>query len=101
MVTLKNAFKELSKVNPFFERLYVLSILEEKSEDILGKSISKHLKFIDYKDGTLYVECNDYIWATEIKKLARQIKKRLFETLQLDIKNIITQVNQVNTSQNH
>lgn len=92
MFTIKGLIKELSKVSPFFEKIYILSTLEETSEDILGEHISKHSKFTDYKDGTLYIECDDYIWATEIKKMSRQIKKRFIERLQLDVKNIKTQV---------
>lgn len=92
MLTIKDLIRELSKKSSFFERIYILSILGETSEDILGKHISKHSKFIDYKDGTLYIECDDYIWATEIKKMSRQIRKRFMQMLQLDVKDIKTQV---------
>ncbi|MFN6991618.1 MAG: DUF721 domain-containing protein [Fervidobacterium sp.] len=92
MLTIKLLIKELSKVNSFFEKIYILSTLEEASEEILGDHISKHSKFIDYKEGTLYIECDDYIWATETRRMSRQIKKKIIERLQLEVKNIKTQV---------
>lgn len=88
MLTLENAIKELSKNNAFFQRIYILSSLEEHSQQILGVHISKHAHFKDYKDGTLHIECDDYIWATELKKMTRQIKKRIYEKLQINIEKI-------------
>ncbi|MGB9615012.1 MAG: DUF721 domain-containing protein [Fervidobacterium sp.] len=93
MYTIKNAIKDLSKSNPFFEKLYILSTLTEKSEEILG-SISKHVKFVDYKGRILYVECDDFIWANELRKMTRQIKKKITAKIQMDIENIhITTIN--------
>lgn len=88
MLTLRNAIKELTKNNVFFQKIYILSSLEEHSEQVLGVHISNHAHFKDYKDGTLYIECDDYIWVTELKKMTRQIKKRIYEKLQINIEKI-------------
>ena len=67
MITLRKAIEELSRKNYFFEKLYILASLQEQSEAILGKNISNHCKFSEFKNGTLYIECDDYIWANAEK----------------------------------
>ncbi|ABS60817.1 MULTISPECIES: DUF721 domain-containing protein [Fervidobacterium] len=89
MLTLKNAIKELSRTNSFFQKVYFLSILSEKSQEIFGQIIAKHIKFIEYKEGTLSIECDDCIWASEIRKMSRQIKKRIYNIVQIKVDKII------------
>lgn len=88
MVTLRKAIEELSKKNYFFEKLYILASLQEQSESILGKNIGNHCKFSEFKDGTLHMECDDYIWANELRMLKRQIKKKVHDKLNLMIDDI-------------
>ncbi|HCI29485.1 MAG TPA: DUF721 domain-containing protein [Fervidobacterium sp.] len=88
MVTLKKAIQELAKGNYFFEKIYILSSLDEQSEAILGDNIGKHCEFSEFKEGTLYIECDDYMWANELKMLKRQLKKKIREKLNFDIKDI-------------
>ncbi|MCX7654503.1 MAG: DUF721 domain-containing protein [Fervidobacterium sp.] len=94
MLNLRHAIKELSVKNTFFQKLYFITLLNENSQVILGNYISKHVYFKNYQDGALYVECDDYVWATELKKMTRQIKKRILEKLQIKIENIFIEVKQ-------
>ncbi|HPT58224.1 MAG TPA: DUF721 domain-containing protein [Fervidobacterium sp.] len=88
MITLRKAIEELSRKNYFFEKLYILASLQEQSEAILGKNISKHCKFSEFKNGTLYIECDDYIWANELRMLKRQIKKKIHDKLKVTVDDI-------------
>ncbi len=88
MITLRKAIEELSRKNHFFEKLYILASLQEQSEAILGKNISNHCKFSEFKNGTLYIECDDYIWANELRMLKRQIKKKIHDKLKVTVDDI-------------
>ncbi|MEJ5258497.1 MAG: DUF721 domain-containing protein [Fervidobacterium sp.] len=88
MLTLRKIFSELALKDAFFKKIYILSQLEEMSEKILGANISKHCRFSSFEDGTITIECDDNIWTNELKKMKRQIKKRLEEHIKFPISDV-------------
>jgi predicted nucleic acid-binding Zn ribbon protein len=93
MLTLKRVFEDLAKQNDFFKKLLVLSTLEDKIPQILGVGISKHCTFKALEGDIVIIECDDYIWANELKKMKRQIKKRIEQSLNLTFQDIKIEVN--------
>ncbi|ODN31316.1 DUF721 domain-containing protein [Fervidobacterium thailandense] len=94
MLTLKNILEQLSRTNPFFGKLYALSLLKEHELQILGEHIAKHCTFTDFVDGRLVIVCDDYIWANEIRMLRRKLKRKIHEVCKLDVSEILIKVQQ-------
>ncbi len=80
MNTLENIFKLLSKDNLFFKKVYILSHTDLLKE-IVGELFAKHCTFSDYNEGTLEIECDDNLWANELRYHSKKILKRLNDKL--------------------
>lgn len=92
MLTLRNALEQLSRIDPFFNKLYTLSSLKEHETQILGEHIAKHCTFADYVEGRLIVVCDDFIWANEIRMLKRKLRKRILEMCKIEVHDIFTKL---------
>uniref|UniRef100_A0A7C4RWV7 DUF721 domain-containing protein n=1 Tax=Fervidobacterium thailandense TaxID=1008305 RepID=A0A7C4RWV7_9BACT len=92
MLSLRNALEQLSRVDPFFNKLYILSSLKEHETQIFGEHIAKHCTFADYVEGRLTVVCDDFIWANEIRMLKRKLRKRILEMCKIEVRDILTKV---------
>mgnify|MGYP001045520221 CR=1 FL=1 len=93
MVTLKKAFEDLAKKNEFFKKLLTLSTLEDRITQVLGSAIAKHCAFKSLEGDVIIIECDDYIWANELKKMKRQIKKKIEQAVGTNFQNIKIEVN--------
>uniref|UniRef100_A0A832ITE8 DUF721 domain-containing protein n=1 Tax=Fervidobacterium pennivorans TaxID=93466 RepID=A0A832ITE8_FERPE len=92
MLTLKRVFEDLAKSNEFFRKLLIMSLLEDGTTQILGSAISKHCAFKNFDSGVVTVVCDDIMWVNELRKMKRQVKKRIEQHLGLAISDVKIEV---------
>jgi len=81
MKKLGDVFKEVSRNNKLFRKLYVSVISKEEFSKIIGKPFNEYCKVTQFFNGTLYIECDDNIYVTELnffkEKIGEELNKKI------------------------
>lgn len=73
--------RELAKKNLFIKNLYVSTLSREHFEDVIGKPFNEHCKVVMFKDGVIYIECDDQLFVTELNFFREKIREKLNDRL--------------------
>ncbi|GAB4306817.1 DciA family protein [Pseudothermotoga elfii] len=79
MKKINEIFDMLSFKDPLFKELKLRSFFQYELSSFLGESLARHCKFLQFKEGVLYLECDDPIWLTEANFMKRKIKDKINE----------------------
>ncbi len=88
MLTLKKAFEDLAKSNEFFRKLLIMALLDDETTQILGSAVSKHCTFKSFDSGIVTIACDDIMWVNELRKMKRQVKKKIEQHLGLTVSDV-------------
>lgn len=80
MKSLKEVFEALTKTDPLFKQLKVRLILSDLSS-VLGESLAKHCRFVEFSNGTVFFTCDSDVWLTEGRFMSKKIVEKLNEKL--------------------
>jgi predicted nucleic acid-binding Zn ribbon protein len=84
MKRLSDVFESLTKSDPLFKNLKLRLVLSDLA-GILGESLAKHCRFVEFSNGTVFFTCDSNVWLTEArfmsKKIAEKINERLGERM--------------------
>ncbi|ABR30536.1 hypothetical protein SU69_03470 [Thermosipho melanesiensis] len=84
MKKLAEVFKELSKKNPLFRKLYISTVSSEYFKEVIGEPFKNHCDVVGFSKGNIYVECES-IYATELQFFKEKIRDRINEKLGEDM----------------
>lgn len=77
MKRLGEIFKDLSKKNPIFKKIYVSTLSKDYFSEVIGNPFNKNCKVVSYKNETIYIECEEQIYATELNFFREKIREEL------------------------
>ncbi|MBO8139343.1 MAG: DUF721 domain-containing protein [Thermosipho sp. (in: Bacteria)] len=77
MQKLSDVFKELAKKNSMFRRLYVNMVAKNEFLNIIGKPFNEYCKVSRFSNGTVFIECDDNIYVTELNFFKEKIREEL------------------------
>ncbi|KAF2958720.1 hypothetical protein AS159_03325 [Thermotoga sp. Ku-13t] len=80
MKRLKDVFESLTRSDPFFRQLKLRLVLSDLSS-VLGESLARHCRFVEFSNGTVLFECDNDVWLTEARFMSRKIVEKLNEKL--------------------
>ena len=80
MKTIKNTIKEIFNDNGK-EDLVIKSEIIAAISEVFGENLSKKIKIRYFKDGKLFIEAENSIWAYELSIHKEKIKEKLNEKL--------------------
>ena len=78
MKRIGQILEEIISKNKRLEKLKVFQIKAVWKETV-GEKVASRAKVVDYKNGSLFVECNDPLWMAEIELRKDVLKKRFNE----------------------
>lgn len=80
MKRISEIFDSLSSKSEVFKELKLRVILSDL-KDFLGESLARHCKFVEFRDGVLYFECDDPVWLTEANFMRKKLKEKIEQIL--------------------
>lgn len=80
MKRLKDVLESLTRSDPFFKQLKLRLVLSDLSS-VLGESLARHCRFVEFSNGTVLFECDNDVWLTEARFMTRKIVEKLNEKL--------------------
>lgn len=80
MKKISEIFDSLSNKNEFFKELKLRIVLSDL-KSFLGESLARHCKFVEFRDGVIYFECDDPMWLTEANFMRRKLKEKIRQIL--------------------
>lgn len=80
MKKISEIFDSLSKKNEFFKELKLRIVLSDL-KSFLGESLARHCKFVEFRDGVIYFECDDPMWLTEANFMRRKLREKMRQIL--------------------
>ncbi|SHH45984.1 DUF721 domain-containing protein [Thermosipho atlanticus] len=77
MKKLGEVFKEVAIKNKLFRKLYVNTISKEEFSNMIGKPFNEYCEVTNFLNGTLFIECDDNIYVTELNFFKEKIREEL------------------------
>jgi hypothetical protein len=77
MQKLGDVFKDIAKKNNIFKRLYVNMVAKDGFFEIIGKPFNEYCEVKNFYNGTVFIECEDNIFVTELNFFKEKIKEEL------------------------
>jgi predicted nucleic acid-binding Zn ribbon protein len=76
--SMKNLVDELIKKLGWTEKVYAQRIIEDWAE-LVGEAIANYSKVDDLREKTLFINCNNSVWRSELSIRKEEILKRINE----------------------
>jgi predicted nucleic acid-binding Zn ribbon protein len=77
MESINKLFEELAYGgNSFFKKLWINMKVNDITP-VIGETMAKHCNVKYFKDGVLYIECDDSTWAHEVYFYSEKIKRSI------------------------
>ncbi len=76
MKKIGEIFDSLSSKSDVFKQLRFRIALSDL-RDFLGESLARHCKFVEYRDGVIFFECDDTMWLTEANFMKRKLREKI------------------------
>lgn len=80
MKKIGEIFDSLSSKDEVFKELKLRVVLSDL-KSFLGESLARHCKFVEFRDGVIYFECDDPMWLTEANFMRRKLKEKIRQIL--------------------
>ncbi|MGB9820411.1 MAG: DUF721 domain-containing protein [Pseudothermotoga sp.] len=80
MKRIGEIFDSLSSKNDVFKELKLRMVLADL-KDLLGESLARHCRFIEFSGGTLHFECDDQVWLMEANFMRRKLVEKVRQVL--------------------
>lgn len=80
MKRIGEIFDSLSNTSEVFKELKLRVILSDL-KDLLGESLARHCRFVEFRNGVLYFECDDPVWLTEANFMRKRLREKIQQIL--------------------
>ncbi|AJC73144.1 hypothetical protein AJ81_01790 [Pseudothermotoga hypogea DSM 11164 = NBRC 106472] len=80
MKKLSDVLEGLTRHDPLFKQLKLRLVVSDLA-GILGESLAKHCRFVEFSNGTVFFVCDSDVWLTEARFMSKKITEKINEKL--------------------